>query len=103
MQLFDIGHSPLHVFKSRLIGFIVRNQPNRRSALGHLFYQPCQLTDGDLFRVADIEHLAGGFRDVCKQDQRCYDIAYIGETARLLAAAEHRDRLSAQRLLHESR
>src|SRR5262249_24560167 len=100
-QLLYVRHPPLHIFKTRLVSFVVSDQLNCRSTVGQPLNQCGQIANANLFRVADVENVASRLGDIGKEHQRYNHVTYVGKTARLLAAPEYRNRFTAERLFDE--
>ena len=96
IDLLEIGNAAPHVFERAAVDLLVRDELDLGLAVAHRFDPLGQLEDGDFFVAADVEHLAFGFTRIGKQQNAADDVAHGREAARLLAVAEHENRLVPQ-------
>src|SRR6266576_448331 len=102
-DLADIWHAPPHVLESFFVGFLVRHVLDRRRAVEQLDDAMRQALDRDLFGPADVEDLADCLAPRRQGCNRAHDVADMAEGSCLFAVAKYGDRLSFERLVHETR
>src|SRR5262249_50874555 len=97
LDLRKIRHPAAHVLERAAVHLLVRNELNRRPAVAHLADALGQLENGDLFIAADVEDVAFSLLRLGQHQDTADDVLDRREAARLLAIAEHQNRLVAQR------